>query len=79
MRGPDPHRLEKLAESLAVAFYVLMFLAFVTAVLGSPGTGLLLLILGSGAHVARVWFEDLGQGRGTDGPAPVRRSGQRPA
>lgn len=59
MQGLDPQRLGKLAESLAIAFYTLMFLAFVATVFGSPGTGLLLLILGACAHVLRVWFEDL--------------------
>jgi hypothetical protein len=61
MQGLDLQRLTKLAESLAIAFYLLMGLAFLTAVLGSPGTGLLLLILGSCAHVARVWLEDVGR------------------
>jgi hypothetical protein len=70
--------LAKLAESLAIVFYALMGLAFLTAVLGSPGTGLLLLILGSCAHVARVWFEDLGQGQAAHRPAPARNSHRRP-
>jgi hypothetical protein len=75
MKGLDLHRLGRLAESLAALFYVLMGLAFLTAVLGSPGTGLLLLILGSCAHVARVWFEDFG--RGTEQAAPLRHSQRR--
>lgn len=69
--------MAKLAESLAIAFYVLMFLAFLTAVFGSPGTGLLLLVLGACAHVARVWLEDLSHQR----PARVasaRTSRRRP-
>jgi hypothetical protein len=77
MQSLDPDRLSRLAESLAIAFYVLMFLAFVTAVFGSPGTGLLLLILGACAHVARVWLEDLSDQR----PARVastRSSRRRP-
>lgn len=51
--------MTKLADSLAIAFFVLMGLAFLATVFGSPGTGLLLLILGSCAHVARVWLEGL--------------------
>ena len=66
MQALDPRRLAKLAESLAIAFYVLMVLAFLSAVLGSPGTGLLLLLIGAGAHVGRVWLEDLGR-RGAGG------------
>lgn len=77
MQAFDPQRLAKLAESLAIAFYVLMALAFLAAVLGSPGTGLLLLILGAGAHVARVWLEDLGQAQ-VARPAADRRSRRRP-
>ena len=51
----DTLRLKKLAGLLAIAFYALMGLAFLAAVFGSPGTGLLFLILGACAHVARVW------------------------
>ncbi len=79
MQQLDPLRLKKLAESLAIAFYVLMGLAFLTAVLGSPGTGLLLLILGACAHLVRVWFEDLGrsQVQAPRRPAPARSVRQR--
>jgi hypothetical protein len=78
MKDLDPRRLAKLAESLAIVFYVLMGLAFLTAVLGSPGTGLLLLILGSCAHVARVWFEDLGHGQAVGRATPAESSRRRP-
>jgi hypothetical protein len=77
MQGLDRDRTAKLADSLAIAFYTLMFLAFLAAVFGSPGTGMLLLILGACAHVARVWLEDLSRQR----PAPVapaRPSRRRP-
>jgi hypothetical protein len=57
MAGVDPERLPKLAEALAVLFYVLMFLAFVCALAGSAGSGFLLLVLGACAHVGRVGFE----------------------
>lgn len=75
MQGLDLKRLTRFAEPLAIAFYVLMFLAFLTAVLGSPGTGLLLLILGSCAHVARVWLEDL-SGSPASPPRGVRAPGR---
>jgi hypothetical protein len=58
MYGFDLDRLEKLTEALEKAFYVLMLLAFVTAVTGSPGAGLLLLILGAAAQVGRAGLED---------------------
>lgn len=77
MQPLDPIRLQKLAESLAIAFYVLMGLAFLTAVLGSPGTGLLLLILGACAHVVRVWFEDLGRSQAPRRPPSARNPGRR--
>jgi len=55
----DQDRLVKLAEGLGALFYVLMLGALVCAVAGSPGSGLLLLILGSCAHVGRVGAEAL--------------------
>jgi hypothetical protein len=56
--GFDLDRLERLAGGLAILFYVLLFLAFITAVMGSGGGGLLLLVLGAVAHVGRVGLED---------------------
>lgn len=78
MGAIDPQRLTKLAESLAIAFYALMGLALLATLLGSPGTGLLLLILGACAHVARVWFEDLGRVQATRRQAPTRQPRRRP-
>jgi hypothetical protein len=57
MGGIDPERFPRLAEALAVLFYVLMFLALVCALAGSAGSGFLLLVLGACAHVGRVGFE----------------------
>lgn len=57
MADIDPERLPRLAEALAVLFYVLMFLALVCALAGSAGSGLILLVLGACAHVCRVGFE----------------------
>jgi hypothetical protein len=54
----DLDRLERLAGGFAVLFYVLLFLAFITAIMGSGGGGLLLLMLGAAAHVGRVGLED---------------------
>jgi hypothetical protein len=59
MRALDLKSLEKLVEGLAVVFYVAMFVALVTAVIGSPGWALLLLVLGSCALVARTTAETL--------------------
>ncbi len=78
MQPLDPRRLAKLAESLAIAFYVLMALAFLAAVLGSPGSGLLLLIFGACAHVARVWLEDF-SGSPASPRSGVRAPGRRNA
>jgi hypothetical protein len=55
--GIDQKSLEKFAEGLAVVFYVAMAVALITAVAGSPGWALLLLVLGSCALVARTTTE----------------------
>jgi hypothetical protein len=57
MAGIPPDTLAKRAEALTIVFYVLMFLALVCALAGSAGSGFLLLILGSCAHVVRVGIE----------------------
>lgn len=59
MDGIHLDRLEQLAEVLALAFYILMFTAFVTALAGSTGSGFLALILGSCAQVGRAGIEEL--------------------
>jgi hypothetical protein len=58
MDGIHLDRLEQLAEGLALAFYVLMFTAFITALAGSTGSGFLVLILGACAHVGRAAIEE---------------------
>jgi hypothetical protein len=55
----DQGVIERLAEALPRVFYALAGLAFIATVFGSPGTGLLLLILAGCAHVARVGIESL--------------------
>jgi hypothetical protein len=67
--GLDLDRLERLAGGLAVLFYVLLFLAFITAIMGSGGGGLLLLLLGAVAHVGRVGLEDFVERRREFGDA----------
>jgi hypothetical protein len=73
--GFDLDRLERLAGGLAVIFYVLLFLAFITAVMGSGGGGLLLLVLGAVAHVGRVGLEDFVERRRELGDAAVPAEG----
>jgi hypothetical protein len=58
MRDLDLDRLQQLSERLVIVFYVLLFLAFLTAVLGSAGTGFLLLVLGGAAHAGRAGIEE---------------------
>lgn len=89
MYGFDLDQLEKFTAGLEKAFYVFMLLAFATAVDGSPGAGLLLLILGGGAQVGRAGLEDfVAERRAADRraaakvPKPnlrrVRRNAERP-
>jgi len=59
----DLERLEGIAAALERLFWCLMVLAFFTAVLGSAGTGLLVLILGAAAFVVRAGLEDFVRSR----------------
>lgn len=59
MQGIDLERLERLAEALTPIFYFVMFLALVTALVGSTGVAFVLLLLGSGAHVVRAALEEV--------------------
>jgi hypothetical protein len=54
----DLDRLDCFAEALGRLFWSLMAVAFFAAILGSPGTGLLVLILGAAAFVVRAGLED---------------------
>jgi hypothetical protein len=76
----DLDRLEGIAEALGRLFWCLAAVAFFAAILGSAGTGLLVLILGGASFCARVGFEDFvrsrrGSGRrdGDDKPSKPRR------
>ncbi len=70
----DLDRLEGIAEALGRFFWCLMAVAFFAAILGSAGTGLLVLILGGASFCARVGFEDFIRSRrgGEDRPAKPR-------
>lgn len=50
----DLDRLEKVEEGLALFFYFFMFVALVAALDGSIGSGLVVLVIGSCAHVGRA-------------------------
>jgi hypothetical protein len=59
----DLERLDGFAFALGRLFWCLMVVAFFAAILGSAGTGLLVLILGAAAFVARVGLEDFVRSR----------------
>jgi hypothetical protein len=68
----DLERLDSFAFAFGRLFWCLMAVAFFAAILGSPGTGLLVLILGGGAFVARVGLEDFVRSRREPAvPAPA--------
>jgi hypothetical protein len=79
MHGVDLDRLEKLAEVLALAFSVVMFTALVMTLAGSTGSGFLLLILGSCAHVGRAALEEFVERERALGGRSKPGSGLRPA
>jgi hypothetical protein len=58
MAGIDLDRLEEIAEGLALGFYLLMFTALVMLLAGETGSGFLLLIVGSCAHIGRAGLEE---------------------
>lgn len=57
MPSIDAATLQRFVEGLAVLFYVAMAVALITALAGSPGWGLLSLLLGSCALVVRTTAE----------------------
>jgi hypothetical protein len=59
----DLDRLEGFVDALARLFYCLMVIAFLAAILGSAGTGLLALILGAASFVVRAGLEDFVRSR----------------
>jgi uncharacterized membrane protein len=58
MHGVALDSLEKAAELLALAFYVLALMALVMTLAGSIGSGFVLLILAASAHVGRASLEE---------------------
>lgn len=58
MNRTDLNKLERTAEPLAIAFYVLMAMALVLALGGFGGYGFLLLVLGGAAHAGRAGIEE---------------------
>jgi hypothetical protein len=59
----DLDRLTGFADALERLFWCLMVVGFFTAILGSHGTGLFLLLLGAVAFVVRVGLEDFVRSR----------------
>jgi hypothetical protein len=59
----DLDRLGGFAEALERLFWCLMAVAFFAAILGSAGTGLLVLLLGATSFVLRVGLEDFVRSR----------------
>jgi hypothetical protein len=58
MQGTDLDRLEKVAEVLALVFYVLIFTALIMTLAGSTGSGFALLVVSACAHVGRASLEE---------------------
>jgi hypothetical protein len=69
----DLDRLEGIAEALGRLFWCLIAVAFFAAILGSAGTGLLVLILGAASFCARVGFEDFIRARRGEVDRPAKR------
>jgi hypothetical protein len=59
----DLERLDSIAEALGRLFWCLVVVGFFAAILGSAGTGLLVLILAAAAFVVRVGLEDFARSR----------------
>lgn len=71
----DLDRLTGFADALERLFWCLMVVGLFTAILGSPGTALFVLILGAAAFVVRVGLEDFVRSRGRrDEPAAPKRT-----
>jgi hypothetical protein len=69
----DLDRLEGIAEALGRLFWCLIAVAFLAAILGSAGTGLLVLILSGASFCARVGFEDFVRSRRGSEDRPAKR------
>jgi len=82
----DLNRLTTFAGALDRLFWCLMALGFLTAIFGSAGTGLFVLILGAAAFVVRAGLEDFvrsrqeepAEPRAVAPPRPKREAAQNP-
>jgi hypothetical protein len=71
----DLDRLTGFADALERLFWCLVIVGFFTAVLGSAGTGLFVLILAAASFVVRVGLEDFVRSRqGREQPAAPKRT-----
>jgi hypothetical protein len=71
----DLDRLTGFADALERLFWCLMMVGFFTAILGSAGTGLFVLILGAAAFVLRAGLEDFVRSRqGREEPVAQKRT-----
>jgi hypothetical protein len=71
----DLDRLTGFADALERLFWCLMVVGFFTAILGSAGTGLFVLILGAAAFVLRAGLEDFVRSRqGREEPVAPKRT-----
>jgi hypothetical protein len=84
----DLDRLAGIAEALERLFWCLIVVAFFAAILGSAGTGLLVLLLGAAAFVVRAGLEDFvrsrraptaGSSPGAEPEIKIHRSSRRDA
>jgi hypothetical protein len=76
----DLDRLTSFAAALERLFWCLMALGLLTAILGSAGTGLFVLVLGAAAFVIRAGLEDFVRSRGEEErAAPARTAEREPA
>jgi hypothetical protein len=69
----DLDRLTGFADALERLFWCLIAVGFITAILGSPGTGLFVLVLGAAGFVVRVGLEDFVRSRGKE-PVASRKT-----
>lgn len=74
----DLERLDGIAEALGRLFWCLVAVAFFAAILGSAGTGLLVLIIAGASFCARVGCEDFVRSRRDSKDRPAKRDGRPP-
>jgi hypothetical protein len=68
----DLDRLTSFASALERLFWCLMVVGFFTAIFGSAGTGLFVLILGAAAFVLRAGLEDFVRSRQEEPAEPEK-------